>query len=97
MMAEPWTCVHCGDHVLLAVDSATGERVVLDRDPVQGGPVLVLNVGRGLIARDYVTTPAPRQPAHQLHDRSCERRPVTVPDVDLDDDPGLEQSRGWRQ
>lgn len=96
MMATPWTCLRCEQRVVMAIDSATGERVLIDPEPVEGGTVQLLNVGPGLIAIDYVTRPAPRQPAHRPHDRSC-AFPVTPEPVDLDDDPALEQSKGWRR
>jgi len=91
-----WICERCQRPVLLAVDQTTGERVVIDRDPVRSGRVEVLRVGMGLVAVDGITQPAPRQPAHELHSRTC-TDPAPVAPVDLDDDPVKEQSGGWRR
>lgn len=90
------TCPHCGGRVLPATDDTTGEPVLLNPRPLIGGRVHVLRLPQGLVAVDHITQPAPRQPAMELHTRTCTATPAAVP-VDLDDDPALEQSRGWRQ
>jgi hypothetical protein len=82
--------------VLPATDDTTGESVLLDPTPTTGGRVQILRLPQGLVAKDHITVAAPRQPAWELHSRTCTRQPVPVP-VDLSDDPGREQSKGWRQ
>lgn len=90
-------CEHCGQHVLPATDKATGEPVLLDPYATLGGRVQILRPPGGeLVAVDHITTPAPRQPAWELHTRTCTHPPQPVP-VDLSDDPAREQSKGWRQ
>lgn len=92
------TCLHCDSRVLTATDLVTGETVQLDPTPVPGGRVEVLRpptpTGH-LVAHDHITTPAPRQPAHELHARTCTNPPAPAP-VDLDDSV-RERSGGWRR
>jgi hypothetical protein len=93
------TCPRCSTPVLTARDHVTGEQVTLDRYPRHGGRVEVLRTlggFGGLFAFDYITSPAPRQPAHELHSRTC-TSPIAEPPVNLDDDPVREQSGGWRR
>lgn len=93
------TCEHCGRPVLEATDYITSEQVFLDRRPIPGGRVEVKRpplTRQALVAIDHITSPAPQQPAFELHSRTCPNAPVPVP-VDLSDDPGREQSRGWRR
>lgn len=89
-------CEHCDVPVLPATDDTTGEQVLLDPSPTVGGRVQILRLPQGLIAIDHITVPAPRQPAWELHSRTCTAPPPPEP-VDLDDNPALEQSKGWRQ
>lgn len=91
------TCPHCAHRVLVATDRATGETVLVDPGLVDGGPVELLRMPAplaGLVAVDHITSPAPKQPAHQLHHRTCPLWPAAEP-VDLDDDVA-EKSGGWR-
>lgn len=94
------TCAHCGQcGLLVATDYSTEERVLLSPQPVPGGRVEVMRpplTRLGLVAVDHITNPAPRQPAYELHSRTCPNQPQLVP-VDLSEDPGLEQARGWRR
>lgn len=94
------TCPACTAEVLPARDYVTGELVLLDRQPTQGGRVEIKRApfsgGGGLVAIDHVTGPAARQPAHELHTRTCSS-PSPEPVVDLDDDPVRERSGGWRR
>lgn len=92
-------CDHCGRRCLLATDYVTGETVLLDAAPVRGGRVEVKSpplTRQALVAIDHITRPAPQQPAHELHSRTCPNAPVPVP-VDLSDDPVREQTGGWRR
>jgi hypothetical protein len=90
-------CPNCDAHTVAAVDSATGERVLLDLVPVHGGRVQIRRApGMALVALDHITVPAPQQPAFELHTRTC-TSPAPQLAVDLDDDPVREQSGGWRR
>lgn len=90
-------CSHCGRVVIVAVDHATTERVLLNVRPVHGGRVALHRApgSEVLACVDYITQPAPAQPAHELHSRTCTNWPPAEP-VDLDDDQ-REKSGGWRQ
>lgn len=93
------TCEGCGSDVLVARDHTTGEHVLLDIQLVEGGRVEVKRPpigGLGFVAIDHITSPAPRQPAFELHTRTCPQ-PVQAPPVNLDDDPVRERSGGWRR
>lgn len=92
-------CPDCGAVVLPATDFATQETVLLDTTPIDGGRVEVIRppaFQAGLVARDHITTPAPRQPAYELHTRTCANPPALVP-VDLSEDTVRERSGGWRR
>lgn len=96
---EPKSCPRCKRPVLEAVDYTTDQKVYLDPRPTPGGRVEVKSpplTRLALVAIDHITVPAPRQPAYELHDRTCPFPPEHVA-VDLSDDPGIEQSRGWRR
>jgi len=92
------TCAGCGSAVLVALDHLTEERVLIDPQRVAGGRVEIIRppLGGGFVAIDHITRPAARQPAYELHTRTC-TAPVPVPPVNLDDDPIRERSGGWRQ
>lgn len=95
----PATCPDCGARVLPAVDYTTEELVLLNPRPVPGGRVEVMRLPlsrQPLVAMDHITVPAPRQPAYELHARTCTNPPAPVP-VDLDEDTVKERSGGWRR
>lgn len=90
-------CPYCGLPVLVAQDHATAETVLINLKRVHGGRVALNRLPGSpelAVAVDHITSPAPQQPAWELHSRTCPSWPAPSP-VDLDDDV-TEKSGGWR-
>ena len=97
MKAHPEYCASCKAPVL-AAESSSAVRVILDPDPIPTGTIVFLTDGRVAYlnqrARRTVSRVVPR---YQAHEATCPQRhaTTTAPTFALPPPPGRETRRRW--